>query len=75
MDDWNEMTVEGSTMWVSDTHGTIMKTPNGQYVAMVPKVIRVGPFTDLDPAKSACEDTTKLNQVLDEYNLEVIRKA
>ena len=68
---WNESKAEGKTFWESD-YGTIFKTPEGQFIAGVPRIIKLGPFDNIEEAKKFAEDSEgNINRMLENYNLEI----
>jgi hypothetical protein len=68
---WNERVIEGKLMWESD-HGTVFKTPDGKFVAGVPRVIKLGPFDTVEEAKQAAEDPEgNLDRTIETYNLQL----
>lgn len=69
---WEEVELEGSTIWNSDS-GTVFKTPEGSYVAGVPRVVKLGPFASVEEAQQAAEDADGgLDRALEQYNLNLV---
>ena len=66
---WKEIIEQGVVWYVNEEVGNIQKLANGQFVALVPKVVRLGPFNSLDEAKQAVEDKQGLNQIIETYNI------
>jgi hypothetical protein len=75
MNKWNEIVEEGHVFYENDEVGCIQKLTDGIYLGMVPKVIKLGPFKDLEEAKKilllAKADIDKL---VEEYNLTLTGK-
>lgn len=68
MSDWVEKVEDGLVFYVNDEVGNVVKTPEGLFISMIPKVIRLGPFETLEQAKQAFENKAVLEQMLDQYN-------
>lgn len=66
---WKEHIEEGQIFYVHEQLGNIQKITGGQFVSMVPKIVRLGPFDTLEEAKQAVEDKEGLNRAIDNYNL------
>ena len=72
---WEKVEENGQTFWVHEDHGNIFKQSDTSYVAMAPKVIKMGPFPSPELAQKALEECKqKLNQALDLFNEEVLEK-
>ena len=72
-DEWNEVKEGVETFWVNEQKGTVLQTSDGRFIAIVPKAIKVGPFTDLSSAKSACENTSALEAALEQFNENLLK--
>lgn len=66
---WKELIEEGVVWYVNDEVGNVQKLSNGQYVAMVPRVVKLGPFNSLEEAKQAAMDKEGLSRIIETYNL------
>ncbi len=65
---WEKTEEEGTTIYLNQDVGNIIETDNGEYICVLPKVFKLGPFKKLDHAKSAAEDAQGLGNVIDNYN-------
>lgn len=68
---WKEHVIEGQVWYVNEEVGNVQKIAGGQFVAMVPKVVRLGPFDTLEQAQQAAEDKEGLERVTETYNLQL----
>lgn len=69
MSDWREVAEEGQIIYVHDEHGNIVKLGEQCFLALMPKVIKLGPFTDLEHAKSALTWKKKeIEALLEEFS-------
>lgn len=67
--EWKEVTEEGQVFWVHDELGNVMKLGDNIFIAMMPKVIKLGPFSSAEQAKEVLENHTKgVDQVLEHLN-------
>lgn len=74
MDDWKEVVEDGQVWYIHEEHGNIIKLTEDSYVAMIPRVVKIGPFTSLDNAKSALVwKKDELEAVLEEFNSRVVK--
>lgn len=72
MSDWQEVVEEGQVFWVHESLGNVVKSGE-MYMAMLPKVIRLGPFDTLEQAQQALEvNRSSLDQVLTGFNHDLI---
>lgn len=69
---WREQLEDEQLWYINDDIGSIYQTSNGQFVAMVPKVVKLGPFNTIEEAKQVAEDKEGLERVLDQYNLQLV---
>lgn len=64
MANWEKVVEDGSEFWVNDELGNIVKAGK-VYVALLPKVLKFGPFNTIEEAKEFVESAaTKLDSVL-----------
>lgn len=69
MSDWKEVIEEGQVIYVNDEYGNIVKLGNESFLSLYPKIIKFGPFSDLEHAKSALIwQKEKLDNLLEEFN-------
>ena len=66
---WEEHEEEGKIIWINESVGNVIKMKNSQFLAMVPRVVKLGPFDTVEEAKQVAEDKQGLDRVLDNYNL------
>jgi hypothetical protein len=75
MDNWVECSEEGTVFYVNDTLGSIQKVSEGAYVGLVPKVMKLGPFKNLEEAKRViARAKLDIDKLLEEYNLTLAGK-
>lgn len=70
MSEWREIIEEGVVYHVNEECGNIV-TVEDRYVAMLPKVCKLGPFNSLEEAKqvlSSEDNRQALDQMLDAFN-------
>lgn len=72
MSGWKEVIEEGQVFYVHEELGTIAKTIDGKFVAMLPKVMRFGPFDTMEQAQQAFQNKVSLEQWLDQYNQNLV---
>jgi hypothetical protein len=63
MSEWKTEFEDGQEWHFHDTFGNVVKMDEGCYVAMLPKVIKLGPFKDVETAKKVLSDPTQRNQL------------
>ena len=74
MSDWKHTTEEGQDYWVSEQFGNIVKITSAQdgkdyFIGMIPKVVKLGPFEDIEQAKKAVEQSAdQIGIWLDRFN-------
>jgi hypothetical protein len=69
MSDWQEVVEEGVIFWVHQELGNVQKMPDGKYVALMPKIIKLGPFETIEQAQqtlSANKDS--IDKLVENYN-------
>ena len=75
MNNWVEVVDEGQIFYVNDSLGSIQKLTNDVYVALIPRVFKLGPFKTLEEAKKVMSLTKcDIDNILEEYNLTLIGK-
>lgn len=76
MSQWQEVSEEGKTFYVNEELGNIVKITETTFIAMYPKIIKLGPFSSLEEAKEALspENQKKLLLHLDHYNHSLTEK-
>jgi hypothetical protein len=78
MDEWEFVEEDGNKFYVNKRLGNICELANGQFTALIPKVVSVGPFTTLEMAKKTMESETlnvKLSQCLDIFVDQLLEEA
>lgn len=71
--DWKEIAEEGQLFWVNDELGNVVKLDENSFLAMLPKVIRLGPFETLEQAQKALEiNKASLENVLTSFNHDLV---
>lgn len=73
--EWKHEVVGDAEYWINEQHGNIVKI-NDKYIAVLPKVMRFGPFDDLGAAKNAVESAQlkeDMNQLIDELNDKIVK--
>lgn len=62
---WEKVVEEGQEFWVNEELGNVVKTGKETYVALMPKVLRFGPFNSSEEAQQFIEEASKkLDSVL-----------
>lgn len=62
---WEKVVEEGQEFWVNEELGNVVKTGKETYVALMPKVLKFGPFASAEEAKQFIEEAAKkLDSVL-----------
>ena len=70
---WKEVVEEGQVFWVNDQLGNVVKIDDKSFIAMLPKVIRLGPFETLEQAQKALEiNKASLENVLTSFNHDLV---
>lgn len=73
-DDWKEVVEDGQEWFVHEEHGNIVKLGEDSYVAMLPRVVKLGPFSSLENAKSALVwKREELDAVLEDLNRKLVK--
>lgn len=73
MSNWTEIVEEGQVFWVNNELGNVVKVDDKAYVAMLPKIIRLGPFETLEQAQKALEiNKASLENVLASFNYDLV---
>lgn len=73
MTEWKEVIEEGVVYYVNNALGNVMKVDENSYVALLPKVIRLGPFENLQQAQQALEiNKAALENILTAFNHDII---
>ena len=72
MSDWQEVHENGQVFWVHDELGNVLKSGE-KFFALMPKVIRLGPFESREQAQQVLSENRKaVDQVLDGLNTELV---
>jgi hypothetical protein len=75
MSNWIEIVEEGVVLYENDEVGCIRKLSDDAYLGLLPKVIKLGPFKDLEEAKRILVMVkADFNRVVEEYNLTLMGK-
>jgi hypothetical protein len=70
---WEKVEEDGNTFWVHMDHGNVFKQSETSYIAMVPKVVKFGPFKTLEEAQKVLETCKQdVSQALDILNDKLI---
>jgi len=73
MSDWNEVVEEGQVFYVHEKYGNIMKLQDNMYVAIVPKIIKLGPFHTIEQAKDVMVNRAEdVNKSLESLNEQIV---
>jgi len=51
MSDWQQVEEDGATYYVHKEFGNVIKLSETAYVAMIPRIVKVGPFKTLEEAQ------------------------
>lgn len=71
MSDWQQVEEDGATYYVHKEFGNVIKLSETAYVAMVPRIIKLGPFKTLEEAQQTivtCK--TKIDTAFETLNQE-----
>ena len=75
MNNWKEVIEGDQVFYINDKLGNILKAGEDVYIAMMPKVIRLGPFKTVEEAKKVLEKSRKtIDGLLDEFNNQLLSK-
>lgn len=73
MSNW-EKEVDGEQEWYTNEQlGSITKVAD-LYIAMFPKLVKIGPFKTFEEAEKSLKDKAGLDKLLDQYNMEIVEK-
>jgi hypothetical protein len=73
-DDWKEVVEDEQVWFVHEEHGNIIQVGENSYIAMFPKVVRLGPFSSLENAKSALVwKKQEVDVMIEEFNQKVTK--
>jgi hypothetical protein len=71
---WEKVVEEGQTFWVNDDFGNVYQQSQDSYIAMFPKVVKLGPFKSPEEAQKVLESCKqKIEQALDIVNEELVQ--
>lgn len=69
MSNWEKVVEDGMEIWVNEDLGNVYKLPNGEFIAMIPKILKFGPFKSVEDGKKFVETKKQeLSQALDLLN-------
>ncbi len=69
MSKWEKVVEDGMEIWVNEELGNVYKLPNGEFVAMIPKILKFGPFKSVEDGQQFVETKKQeLSQALDLLN-------
>ena len=69
MSEWQEVVEEGVVFWVNQDLGNVQKMPDGAYVALMPKIIKLGPFETVEQAQQCLSaNKASIDELLKNYN-------
>lgn len=73
MNKWEKVVEEGMEIWVHEELGNIYKAGEGNFVAMLPKVLKFGPFKTVEEAQALLENKRQeMNQAFDLLNEQLL---
>jgi hypothetical protein len=76
MGDWEKVEEDGGIFWVNEDHGNIFKQSEDSYIAMMPKVLKFGPFKTLKEAQTVLETCKQeVSQAIDIVNEKLVKGA
>lgn len=76
MSDWVEVIEDGVVLYVNEEYGQVMKLTDGAYIAMAPKVVKLGPFETAEAAQQAIvKNSALINEMLDTFNHQLVDLA
>ena len=73
-DDWKEVVEDGQVYFIHDEHGTVIKLTDDSYIACMAKIVKFGPLSSLENAKSVLVwKKEELDEVLEEFNKKIMK--
>lgn len=79
MSDWQKTEEDGIEYFINEELGNIVKIGDNMYVAMAPRIVKIGPFQNPEAAQKHLEEKKEeLDKYVEEYNLrylETLRKG
>ncbi len=75
MSNWVEMVEDGQVYYVNEDVGNILKVAESMYIAMMPKVLKLGPFSSLEDAKAAFDRKKEIDDLVTQYNTNNFKKV
>ena len=73
MSSWTEVVEEGQVFWVNNELGNVVKIDDKSFVAMMPMICRLGPFSSLEEAKSVLTRKKEIKDLIEEYNNSILK--
>jgi len=73
MSEWKECIEEGVITYVHEELGNVTKLADGVFIALYPKVVKLGPFSSAEKAQTIlAKNRALVDQVLDELNHDLV---
>lgn len=73
MSKWEFVEEDGLEVWVNEEIGNVYRLQNGEFVAMLPKVLKFSPFKTSEEAKTFLETKKEvIQQELDMLNEKLV---
>ena len=71
--EWKHVVENETNYWINEDIGNIMQTKEKAFIVLCPKVIKLGPFSNVEDAQQAIESNQKkIDELLDGFNLELL---
>ena len=70
---WKEISEDGVIYYVNDEVGTVVRTADGKYISLYPKVLKFGMFDTLEQAKTVYQNLDGINTLLEQYNENLVK--
>ena len=75
VNEWQEVVEDGTTYYVHEKYGNVMKLAGGAYLALAPKLLKFGPFPSPEEGQKVLEGIQeKLDQLVELLNLDLLKK-
>lgn len=75
MSNWERVEEEGNVFWVDEDHGNVFQQGPEAYVALMPKILKLGPFKTLEQAQTVLENyKQRISEAVDIANAEILKE-
>lgn len=75
MSNWEKVVEDGLEIWVNEDLGNVYRLPTGEFVAMIPKILKFGPFKTTEQGQAFVESKKQeIEQALDVLNEKLVHE-